>query len=136
MSASHNTERFWSLVSIQGEDDCWPWHGNTYALGYGRYSNRHAHRIAYELLRGPIPDDLVIDHLCRNTGCVNPAHMEPVTNAENVRRQFAAQTECRNGHPYTPENTRRHSQTGRRVCRACTAAQWQRFYAKRKASGG
>lgn len=70
--------------------DCWQWTGSCDKDGYGkfRFNNRHfrAHRFVWELLVGPIPDGLVIDHLCRNTGCVNPDHLEPVTNEENLRR--------------------------------------------------
>jgi hypothetical protein len=66
---------------------CWVWQGRTDELGYGRLGqSRLAHRAYYRMLRGPIPDDLELDHLCRNPTCVNPAHMEPVTHAENLRR--------------------------------------------------
>jgi hypothetical protein len=81
-------DRFWEKVDKSGE--CWLWQAGKCA-GYGRFfvpGSRPvpAHRWAYEALVGPIPDGLVIDHLCRNPACVNPAHMEPVTIVENVRR--------------------------------------------------
>jgi len=63
--------------------------------GYARFNiapgqSVHAHRFAYEELVGPIPEGLDLDHLCRNKTCVNPAHLEPVTRAENVRRAHIA----------------------------------------------
>jgi len=86
--------RFWSKVVRHGPTECWPWVG-TISGGYGvfRLGNRFAgntgaHRFAYEMLRGPIPKGLHIDHLCQNKRCVNPAHLEPVTLAENVRRRW------------------------------------------------
>ena len=85
-----------------------------------------AHRMIYELLVGPIPDGLEIDHLCRNRGCVNPGHMEPVTHRENLMRGDTvaaanpAKTHCIRGHPYDDENTYRYG--SHRYCRACNKA--------------
>jgi hypothetical protein len=74
--------------------------------------------------RGPIPDGLVIDHLCLNKGCVNPDHMELVTIGENVKRHFRLMTHCKSGrHEFTEANTITHH--GRRQCRACKN-EWQR----------
>lgn len=90
-------ERFWSRVSRGAVDACWLWTGSIDPGGYGRHylfgfraGHVKAHRFAYELEVGPIPDGLTIDHLCRNRVCVNPSHMEPVTLAENIRRAWAA----------------------------------------------
>lgn len=73
---------------------CWLWTGGLAANGYGRLSVdgrlTYAHRAAYEIHVGPIPDDLTIDHLCMVRRCINPDHLEPVTRAENSRREMQA----------------------------------------------
>lgn len=128
------TERFWSKVTKS--DHCWEWTAATDGGGYGAYFVRkvdgrtvlaRAHRWAYEELVGPIPDGLVLDHLCRNRRCVNPAHLEPVTQGVNIARgEMVARavearraiTHCPKGHGYTPENTV-HRKSGARTCREC-----------------
>lgn len=112
----------------QSESGCWDWRASTDAGGYGqmrvgpRGSSRlrPAHRLAYELLVGPIPEGLDLDHLCRNRRCVNPAHLEPVTRSENLRRgaRSALATHCPRGHAFDDENTLRTSR-GHRYCRTC-----------------
>lgn len=114
-----------------GPDGCWPWRGPLTRDGYGRFGRpaRLAHRLAYELMRRPIPEGFVIDHLCRNRRCVNPVHMEAVKQRENILRsphtmpnRNAAKTHCPQGHPYSPENTyqtRTRDGRRRRECRAC-----------------
>lgn len=86
-------ERFWTKVKLVKQGGaCWEWIGTTDRNGYGHIwggpgkGPLAAHRVAYELLVGPIPDGLCLDHLCRNTSCVNPQHLEPVTYAENYLR--------------------------------------------------
>lgn len=107
-------ERFWAKVDKT--ETCWLWTAGRNRDGYGLFSSqrggqRSAHRIAYEWERGPIPDGLQIDHLCRVTSCVNPAHLEAVTGRVNMLRGFAPpainarKTHCINGHEFTPENT-------------------------------
>jgi hypothetical protein len=88
-------DRFWPKVEIT--PDHWFWRASKDQLGYGRFrgSGRKggelkAHRVAYELVKGSIPDGLELDHLCRIPACVNPEHLEPVTHAENLRRGVAA----------------------------------------------
>lgn len=95
-------------------------------LGRLKYRKCRAHRVAYEVFVGPIPEGLTIDHLCRNQWCVNPAHLEPVTSVVNVMRgespfaRHARKTHCKHGHEFTPENTYhpRGIQTHRK-CREC-----------------
>lgn len=126
------------LAVLQRErpDDCWLWDG-TLLNGYGitraavprrgRIVNMLVHRLAYELLVGPIPDGLEIDHLCRTPRCFNPKHMEPVTRTENNRRSNswsganARKTHCANGHALSGENVRESFRRGyrERVCRTC-----------------
>lgn len=86
--------RFWSKVDASG--DCWEWTGGRTDTDYGLFNvDRRmvkAYRFSYELLVGPIPDGLEIDHLCRMRHCVNPDHLEPVTRSENNRRRDLART--------------------------------------------
>jgi hypothetical protein len=108
-------------------DACWPWKGQKNAGGYGLIKidgfSYRAHRVAYANIRGPIPEGMTLDHLCRTRECCNPAHLEPVTMRENTLRgvgitaQQAQQTHCKRGHPLTPENLRRGVQG--RQCRIC-----------------
>lgn len=128
-------DRFWAKVDIYfGLNGCWLWTGYVNLAGYGRFDGRLAHRFAYEDMIGPVPDGLDIDHLCRVRNCVNPAHLEPVTRAENLRRGIKPRrdrdpliarrnrekTHCPRGHEYTPENTYRlPSRPSARYCRAC-----------------
>ena len=109
-------ERFWEKVDTSaGPLGCWPWTASGSRDGYGQFSadgrGVRAHRFAYELLVGPIPEGLQLDHLCRNPGCVNPAHLEPVTGWENTMRGNtpaainAAKAYCAKGHPLDEGNT-------------------------------
>lgn len=145
-------DRLWRRVDRAGPvpahrpdlGPCWTWTGSVSKDGYGRiyvprprYPMVKVHRVAFELMVGPIPEGLYIDHLCHNGDplcpsagdcfhrrCVNPAHLEAVDRRENNLRgnsfcaRHARQTHCYKGHEYTPENTIRSRETGRQ-CRTC-----------------
>lgn len=101
----HWTKLFWAKVDRHASNDCWTWSGSVNRRGYGAVKSTflgtpHAHRVAYMLLVGPIPAGLTLDHLCRNRVCVNPAHLEAVSHAENVRRAVEDRTHCKKGHPW------------------------------------
>lgn len=126
-------ERIAAKIDFSG--DCWEWNACKDVAGYGRvYSEgngRLAHRVTYTLLVGPIPEGLVIDHLCRNPACVNPEHLEPVTDAVNLDRGMGrvirrAATHCKHGHERTPENVYEHPD-GSRCCRICRQAGRERY---------
>lgn len=145
------TARFWEKVNKDGPEPpafpghgaCWVWQGYTGSSGYGRLRVEgvfcQAHRYAYELLVGPIPEGLQLDHLCRVRSCVNPAHLEPVTARENKLRSVpfirAETPNCPAGHPWDERNTRwSSSATGvARQCRACAAERGRRTRAEAQA---
>lgn len=117
-------------VSTQDPDKCWLWLGALRPNGYGAVNRGrggegmvYVHRAVYEALVGEISTGLVLDHLCRIRNCVNPAHLEPVTQGENVMRgashiaQNPAKTHCPHDHPYDEVNT--YVYRGHRQCRTC-----------------
>lgn len=137
-------ERFANKFQINEETGCWDWITTTnFGYGYyvlhqnGKFYNRRAHRMMYELVTG-VPlgtDNLILDHLCTNKACINPKHMELVTNAENVRRglktrgttpklpgMWTLRGHCKFGHKFTPENTLKRGV--KRYCRTCNP-QWR-----------
>ena len=128
--------RFWSMV--QKSDGCWLWTGGTVTGGYGHFFTGRcwirSHRFAYQLLVGPIPKGLQLDHLCKNVICVNPAHLEPVTPRENILRSSnwaainARKQECVHGHPFDEKNTGIRP-NGARRCRACYRRYRKNYYA-------
>lgn len=137
---------FWARV-LRPEDGCWTYQGHRDHKGYGKAAitlngrkHSRAHRAAYEMLVGPIPEGLQLDHLCRNRSCVNPSHLEPVTNQENGYRGQApgivihlAGEACAKGHRYV-EGSFSILKTGGRRCLICQRARYKAWY-DRQATG-
>jgi len=144
-------QEFWDLVYLHGptpESDpalgkCWLWCGYIDEDGYGKTSlngrSEGAHRIAYKLTYGNIPKGLCIDHLCRVRNCVNPKHLEVVSNTENVLRgvgltaKNAKKTHCPRGHAYDARGTGK-KQNPWRKCRVCQLMHNQNYRARRRAA--
>lgn len=138
-------DRLWTRV--EKTDGCWLWTGPTASNGYGRLAvtvegrrtTIGAHRASYELLVGPVADDLDLDHLCRVRNCVRPNHLEPVPSRVNTMRGTAptainaARTACVHGHDFTVANTIRLSD-GRRRCRTCQNRMSLAAYHRRRAT--
>ncbi len=137
--------RFWPHVE-KGEG-CWRWTGaqgrtghGTINLGGGRFGG--AHRVAYTLTRGPIPEGMSVCHTCDNGWCVRPEHLFLGTQGDNIRDmiakgrgrgQFTTVTHCLRGHEYTPENTKRQRHSNCRSCRQCERDRCRRVRAARVA---
>lgn len=149
-AAKIGAESFWRRVLVVGEG-CWLWDGPINNNGYGVAGVKRepgipatsigAHRLAYELLVGPIPDGLHLDHLCRNRACVRPDHLEPVTQLENMRRGTIrersaegclSRTHCKRGHKFAevPPGTARPD------CLACKRLRNQRYEAIKRGACG
>lgn len=117
--------RFWS--KLKKTDSCWIWTASKDLDGYGRFflegRSISSHRFSYEHWNGKIPDELQIDHICRNRACVNPEHMEIVTSKENTLKGSgptavnSRKTHCPQGHEYSEENT--YNSNGARTCKIC-----------------
>lgn len=130
-------ERLWSKALADGTG-CWIWQRSVSTAGYGHIWDGGkllaAHRVAYELVKGLIPEGLTLDHLCRNRRCINPDHLEAVTHRVNVLRgeSFAAENankaRCPQGHPYNEANTYLYP-SGARACHICRHT-WQLLRAK------
>lgn len=127
--------RFLERVDQAGPGGCWLWLGSVLADGYGQArhgKDTRAHRVAHEIFIGPIPGGLVVDHLCGVKTCVNPAHLEAVTQAENVRRANAHRTHCPHGHAYSGANVYIRPGSNTRACRACHNIQARRRTRERR----
>lgn len=138
-------ERLLAGIAVDAETGCWNWTRSKNWKGYGLFGMGQrpnstqtktvtAHRAAYELFVGPIPEGLDLDHLCRNRGCVNPAHLEPVTRKENLGRGLhrnRGRTHCIRGHELIPENIYVRK-NGYRRCNVCHREAMRRRY---RASG-
>ena len=127
-------ERLMSRVEKQA-DGCWLYTGCLHASGYGLLSAGgrkspllRAHRVSYELHVGPIPGGMHLDHLCRVRNCVNPTHLEPVTQAENNRRAGEARTHCPHGHELEAQVPGER----RPGCRTCSRDRMRSNYARKR----
>ena len=121
-------ERLWKRIKVRTESGCWLLRDDG-QMRYGVAKDERgvvttAHRIAYESVHGPIPEGLVIDHMCNTPPCVNPSHLQAITQRENVLRaetshasRNARKTHCKHGHPLSGENL--YERNGRRHCRTC-----------------
>ena len=135
------SSRFFSKV--KKTETCWEWLAGKDKDGYGRFSIKkkeiRSHRFSYALYKGPIPEGMELDHLCRNPSCVNPDHLEAVTSKINLLRgqgspaQNARKTHCKNGHEFTQKNTRvkKIGERKERICRQCEK-EWTRLFRARK----
>lgn len=134
---SDEKTRFWLKVQKGAPEECWPWKGYL-SNGYGLFRvggkagyRITAHRYSCQLVHGPIDAGMVVDHLCRNPCCVNPRHLEVVTQQVNLLRGVgptatnAAKTHCKRGHEYTAENT--ILIPGGRWCRICRSQHASRY---------
>lgn len=125
---------------VKDDNDCWLWDAHITKSGYGQFKldgrTQRAHRVAYEIFVGPIPDGLQLDHLCCVRHCVNPSHLDPVTGRENTLRGNTipalnlAKTHCPKGHPLSGDNLVPW-EARQRSCRICVRdyqREWHRNY--------
>lgn len=122
------------------EEPCWIWHGYIGHKGYGSFihrgTRRFAHRAAYEIYVGPIPDGYEVHHKCFNRACVNPRHLEATTHIDNVAASTAVRTHCMNGHPFDEANTIYVNNGTVRACLTCRREAGKRNAAKKRRADG
>jgi len=123
------THRHWDKIAFEPNTGCWLWLG-AMDHGYGSASvgrkAMRAHRAFYVAHRGPVPEGLVLDHLCKQKSCVNPDHLEAVTQRLNVQRHYSASDFCKKGHRY-PDDGSHILSNGWRRCPECKAASQKRY---------
>jgi hypothetical protein len=150
MTPQAKARQYIAARTVTDVHGCWIWQKGLDEDGYGRAKlfsrGWRAHRLAWETYRGPFPEGLVTDHLCRVRSCVNPAHLEPVTvQINNDRGELAlysgirerTKTHCRQGHPYVSENMyvyRRKNGRRNRVCKACHVTAQREHNRRRRAA--
>ncbi len=133
--------RLESRIKIS-KNGCWNYTRYKSVKGYGKLSawgKMHlAHRVSYIVFRGEIPKGLFLDHLCRNPSCINPNHLEIVTNQENLLRGMgiaainSRKTHCINGHKLSGKNLRMKKGRLGRICKKCNLIHWKKWYKKNK----
>lgn len=133
-------ERLPSMFISEPNSGCWLWLGSVDKQGYGKFHvlglGSLAHRVVFQVERGPIGSGLTLDHLCRNPPCVNPAHLEAVPGIVNTLRGtsfsavYARRTHCQEGHPFDTANT--YTRQERRRCRACQREAVRRYKARKR----
>lgn len=126
-------ERLMFFMVVDHVTGCWNWTANKNQKGYGRVAIdgrlHSAHRVSFEIFNGPLIDGLEVDHVCENRGCINPAHLQQITHASNVRKgnrwNIERPTHCPRGHPFTAPNLG-HDHRGWRYCKACASRRHKR----------
>lgn len=131
---------FWTRVSPEPNSGCWFWIGTENGLGYGRVKVKRRYVYTHRMMvaaDGRDPSGFDVDHLCRNTSCCNPAHLDVVTHRENQRRGIKGvlTTTCPKGHPYDADNTF-VTRSGSRACRTCKRSHGRRRGARKSADRG
>lgn len=134
--------RHWPTYYDVDDNGCWIWRGIRNGKDrYGTAGKTLAHRYFYELHKGPIPEGLQIDHLCRRKACVNPDHLEAVTSRVNNNRRpysLTQRTHCKEGHVLSPDNVGRYNDKRGYVvsyCRTCQREKDRRIYWTKKSAG-